>query len=385
MDGRVELVNTQEALLRPLVVQPRQGEIDPEVGKLQAQVLAGDRFERVGLVEDRHGVLGQKPKARRPQGQVADEQRMIDNQQVGVEHPAPGLVKEALLVSRAVAAQAVAVLALHGLPDGGARSKIQVRATAVAGSIRPEPDGGELVHVLGPLEQRILALDRDVQPPQADVVRPALDQHGGEFQARDRAEERDVLLEQLLLKRDRVGRDDDLFLELDRRLDCRDQVGEALAHAGPRLDHQVAGPLDRARDPLGHLDLLGAVFVGGQSSRDGATGAKDRNGIQICHARGHRAKRKSVFSTLEIRGVRRLIIPLREDATRHRPKTAEWPVLWPDAWIGSIPTRRANEGVAIRPQGLAALSAGTSGWSFSDAFQSAWNAQSRQPPEPAYY
>ncbi len=132
---------------------------------------------------------------------------------------------------------------------------------------------------------------------QADVVRPALDQHGGEFQARDRAEERDVLLEQLLLKCDRVGRDDDLFLVLDRRLDRRDQVGEALAHAGSRLDHQVAGPLDRARDPLGHLDLLGAMFVGWQSSRDGATGAKDRNRIQICHARGHRAKRKSAFSS----------------------------------------------------------------------------------------
>ncbi len=133
----LEVVNTQKALLRPLVVQPRQREIDPEVGKLQAQVLAGDRFEGVRLVEDRHGVLGQKPKARAPQGQVADEQGMIDHQQVGVEHPAPGLVKEALLVSRALASQAVAVLALHGLPDAGARSKIQVRATAVARSFRP--------------------------------------------------------------------------------------------------------------------------------------------------------------------------------------------------------------------------------------------------------
>ena len=81
---------------------------------------------------------------------------------------------------------------------------------------------------------------RDVQPPKTDVVGPALDQHGREFLAHHRLEKRDVLVEQLLLKRDRVGRDDDLLLVMDRGQDRRNQIGEALAHARAGLDNQVA-------------------------------------------------------------------------------------------------------------------------------------------------
>ena len=148
---------------------------------------------------------------------------------------------------RAVAAQAVSILALHGFPHGGKRPKAQVRATSIRGSCRPHPDRGELVGLLHPLEDRILALDRDVEPPQTDVVGPALDQYGREFLPHHRLEKRDVLVEQLLLKRDRVGRDDDLFLVVDRRQNRGNQVGEALPHARAGLDNQVAGPLDRTR------------------------------------------------------------------------------------------------------------------------------------------
>ena len=106
-----------------------------------------------------------------------------------------------------------------------------------------------------------------------------------------RAEERDVFFEQLLLKSDRVGRDDYFFLLLDGGLDRRYKISETLAHARSGFDHQVSGPIDRPRDRLGHLDLLGPMFIRGQATRDRAVGSKDRNGVQVCHSRGYRGKR----------------------------------------------------------------------------------------------
>ena len=117
---------------------------------------------------------------------------------------------------------------------------------------------------------------------------------------------------------------------------------------------QVAGPLDRSRDRLGHLDLLGAMLVGWQSSRNGAAGAKDRNRVQICHVRSHRAKRKSAFPSNQSEsyhvptqwGVSYPLILPREDAT---PMRAQWKVLsftplWRSSWFqcGPGPNRRCS-------------------------------------------
>ena len=56
------------------------------------------------------------------------------------------------------------------------------------------------------------------------------------------------------------------------------QVGEALAHAGAGLDHQVAGPRDGGRHGLGHGKLLAAVFVVLQPGGDAAPGPQDFGG-----------------------------------------------------------------------------------------------------------
>ena len=56
------------------------------------------------------------------------------------------------------------------------------------------------------------------------------------------------------------------------------QVGEALAHAGARLDHQVAGPLDGRRHRRGHCELLVAVFVVLQPGGDSPSRSKDVGG-----------------------------------------------------------------------------------------------------------
>ena len=104
------------------------------------------------------------------------------------------LIEEALLVSRALAAQAVAVLALHGLPDAGQRPEVQVGAAAVGRSGSTTSGSSRAGRTPRACwNSEVLPLDRHVQPPQADVVRPALDQHRREFLRHHRAEERDVL------------------------------------------------------------------------------------------------------------------------------------------------------------------------------------------------
>ena len=62
--------------------------------------------------------------------------------------------------------------------------------------------------------------------------------------------------------------------------DGRHQVGEALAHAGARLDHQMMPPADGPIDGLGHGELLAAMFVVRQPGGDPSAGAEDFAGRQ---------------------------------------------------------------------------------------------------------
>jgi hypothetical protein len=57
-----------------------------------------------------------------------------------------------------------------------------------------------------------------------------------------RIEQRDVLVDQLFLQRDRVRADDHALAVREDALDRRNEVGEALARAGAGLDHQAAAP-----------------------------------------------------------------------------------------------------------------------------------------------
>ena len=247
-------------------------------------MLAGHGLERMRLVEDRHVVLGKHPKARSPQGQVGDEEGMVDDQEVGRPDPPPGLEVEALLVPRAVAAQAVAVLALDRVPDARQRPEIQVGPGAVGRPVGPELDLAELVELLLLLKGPRGSSPRDIKPAQADVVGPPLDQDGRELLGHHGSQERDVLAKQLLLQRDRVRGDDDLLLLLDGGQDRGHEVGKALAHAGAGLDDEMPRALDGPGHGLGHLELLVAEFVRGQPASHGAAGSKNRSGVQLRHA-----------------------------------------------------------------------------------------------------
>ena len=75
----------------------------------------------------------------------------------------------------------------------------------------------------------------------------------------------------LILKVARAGRDDDPLV----RHDGRHQVGERLAGAGPRLDHQRAALLQQLRYGERHLLLAGPVLVTGVSPGKIAAGPEE--------------------------------------------------------------------------------------------------------------
>ena len=119
-----------------------------------------------------------------------------------------------------------------------------------------------------------------LQPPQAEVVAAALDQHGGELQRHHAGQERDVLPHQLLLEADGVGGDDHPppGLPSPRRgriEDRRHQVGETLAHARARLDDQVLLRADRLGHRFGHRQLLGPMLVAFHAGGDPPLRAQD--------------------------------------------------------------------------------------------------------------
>ncbi len=60
----LDLVDRQKASPVALVVEPRQRVVDAEAGELEPQVLAGDGFERVCLVDDRDFVIRQQSDTR---------------------------------------------------------------------------------------------------------------------------------------------------------------------------------------------------------------------------------------------------------------------------------------------------------------------------------
>jgi hypothetical protein len=142
------------------------------------------------------------------------------------------------------------------------------RERTVAGLVGPVLDAVQRVPLLLVGKEPVLPLRGEPEPAQADVVAAALDEHRGELVGNDRVEERQVLLEQLLLQRDRVGADDHPLASLDDAPDRRQQIGEALADAGAGLDEQMLAALHRGLDRRGHLELLRPRLESREPPRD---------------------------------------------------------------------------------------------------------------------
>ena len=92
-----------------------------------------------------------------------------------------------------------------------------------------------------------------------DIVGPSLDQGKGGLPAEQglqrAGQAREVARHDLALEGERRGGDDRCLPRAHRVLDRRDEVGQRLARAGPRLHQQVGPLLDGGGDRVGHGDL----------------------------------------------------------------------------------------------------------------------------------
>ncbi len=253
----------EKPFLRPLVVEPLQGVAEARLRDAHADLARGDRLQRVRLVED-HEIVGKDvPRARvivgRRRPGVQEEERMVGHHHICGKKPLARRLVEAAPLPAAALHRAEVLLAAHLRPDGRVRLHIEVRQRAVFRGLRPFPDAPEFL-LLGRSKEVARVVHRPLQPPPAEVVLPPLPEHRLELHGEQLAEDRDVLVDELLLEIDRVGGEHRLFPLLLSEKDRRDEVGERFADARSRLHDEVPLLRQRARHRHRHLLLLAAVF-----------------------------------------------------------------------------------------------------------------------------
>ena len=114
---------------------------------------------------------------------------------------------------------------------------------------------------------------------EAEIVAAALE--GGDAQrlvfdaGEEGLDDGQVLLDELLLKADGVGRDDDALAAPQGLEGGGDEVGERLAGAGTRFDDEVAAVTERRGDGGSHVLLLRTALEVGEELRQVAGAAED--------------------------------------------------------------------------------------------------------------
>ena len=298
-------VSGEDALVRPRGEELVEQVFDLPLAKAYAQVIGGDVFERVGLVED-HGLVVRKQTRVLPtQRQVTEEQRMVDDDQVGPVCGLAGGEVEAVVVIRALPAEAIAAVRFHQIPDGRHWLQRQVGPAAVFRDAGPPADGDELIDRGVVREQRGHTLLGDAEAAAAEVIAPAFDEGRPEVEREFTLQKRNVFGDELFLQGDGVRGDDDRqIFPCGHGLDRRHQVRERLANARAGLDENFLTVGDRPRHGLGHVDLLRARFKPRQTPGDQAIGTE--------HTRGSHAGIVGLFcicSPLPLETIRKL--PLR--------------------------------------------------------------------------
>ena len=190
---------------------------------------------------------------------------------------------------RAAPTHAIAAVARHLVPHLPQRLKAQIAQRAVVRLFAPLANRPQLVELLIITEQAAAPRERQIEPPQAQVIPPTLHQHRRKLARDHRIEQRQVLADQLFLQADRVRRNNDprrpaadraapSGRRLRRRQNRRHEISEALADARPRLGHQMLLLANRLRDRLRHRQLLRPMLVVRQPRGNAAIRAQDVGG-----------------------------------------------------------------------------------------------------------
>ena len=90
-------------------------------------------LECVRLVQNRNLVIGQDTRSRPAHRHIAEEQRMVDDQQIRGVDFLPGLEVKTILILRAIFSKAVIAVAFHQVPDRRGGLEIEVAPAAIIG------------------------------------------------------------------------------------------------------------------------------------------------------------------------------------------------------------------------------------------------------------
>ena len=267
----------------PLAAQQLEGGAGLVAADLDGPLAAGLGLEGVGLVDD-PAADGRQDLA--VGGDVAQEQRVVGDDDVRAAGAAAGAVEQALVGEvRASAAQALA--GLGGEHRAGDVAPANAQGVEVAvGRLRRERagdgDGGEHVGSHGVVRAPVvghggkgeLLSHGAVHAVQARVVVVALEAREGEAAGQGRGESGQLVRDELVGERVGLGGDahgDVVALGVEDR---GQQVGDGLADAGAGLDGAVGAVGERGRDLAGHGDLLGAALQALVHARHGAVGGE---------------------------------------------------------------------------------------------------------------
>jgi hypothetical protein len=238
--------------------------------QMQAEELHAGLVELVRLVEDGDAHRGQQfGHARFAHGQVGEHQMVVHHHHIGRQRLAPRQVDVALLVLRALRAQAV--VAGGGDQRDQRRAFVQVGQLgqiAAARAARPLLDAGQAQQRGAVAQVHVPA--RPLEAVQADITGAALEQGRAQRQLQRAQQLGQVAAEELVLQGLGGGGQQHPFAAEQGR----HQVGEGLAHARAGFDDQHAAGFDGFADGRGHVDLALARRVGGAAVRQHTIGGK---------------------------------------------------------------------------------------------------------------
>ncbi len=239
------------------------------VADREAEVARRHLFQLVRLVEDHGGGLGQNAGIGRAgglalDGEVGEEEVVVDDDDVRLEGAAPHLGDEAAAVVGTGCAEAGFGARVELVPEGARLGQAgKLGAVAGFGGLLPLGDLVVLVDLFQARQNGLVAQGDELVA--AEVVGAAL--HVADAQlAEQRFEKGNVAEVELILQGLGSGGDDDALAGAQGG----QQVGQGFAGAGAGLDDQMAALGEGALDGLGHLELAGAVLVGQRRARQNA-------------------------------------------------------------------------------------------------------------------
>ena len=229
-------------------------------GDLHAEVLRRHVLDQVRLVEDER-VVGRDHRAVAAvlHREIGAQQMVVHHHDVGFECRLAHARDEAGVEQRARLADAVLARGRDLAPEVDAVRHVgDLGPVAGLGLGRPRLDGPVDRQLFEPPEAAGLAEGGEAQ--QAQVVGSALHHRDAQLASERLREQRQVLLDELLLQVLGAGRDHDAPLGKHRR----QQVGERLAGAGAGLGQQQPAVLEHFGYRLREPDLRLSLLVAGQ-------------------------------------------------------------------------------------------------------------------------